>query len=981
MSRAAWIIGFASVLLSSVPAVAQISSDNSTGTIVAPNGNVFEITGGTAVGGRNLFHSFDQFDIPIGSEASFLNDPSIVNVFSRVTGGKASEIDGVLRSNGTANFFLMNPSGIVFGQNASLDVGGSFVATTANGIQFGDRGSFSALPSAPSALLEVDPSAFLFNSISDPEKIEVRSQAFAGITPSGTALALGLRVPDQRSIVLVGGDVQIQDSGIYAFDGSISLGGLAASGTIGLSSIGGQFQLQFPDTVSRANVLLTNAIADVRSNGGGTIKLYANEVNLLQASALRAGIAIGLTNGATEGGNLEVDAQGQVRLVNSEISNLLEFAGTGNTGDIQITANALTLDAGGRINTITSGEGNAGDIRLDIRDRIIIQGENATGLSSTISSGVFIGATGQGGSIQIHTNNLTLLSGGFITSETSGDGSAGNITIDQPTAKVIIGGSSSSRLLSGIRSGALPGSTGSAGNILLNVDSYTMSNGGFVTSNSTGDRDAGNITINAADDVLLSDGIGQTRTGIGSNTTGSGRGGDITITGRNITLQDGAAVSSSSSVLFTPNNGDAGDIRLSARDRVSIRSSRSKDTPLTFISASSDGQAKGGDVLITAADFELTDGAFISTATSGTGSAGNVTVTTQNQANLSGSSDESPTFINTSTSGNPGGRGGTITLATGSLSLLGGASLSTSSFGTGQAGDIDIIARDAVVIRGGAAAPGIVSSLLSNSTAQGAGGKISIQARSLFLEQGGQLSSENSGSGNAGNIFINLRDIFQAKNGRVFTTATNASGGAVTIDARVIRLLESSSIATVVLNGAGKGGDITLDADTIVAIDGSDILAFADLARGQGGNIRFRTDAFVRPVQASVARTIANRDELLSLTGNSRVDINASGSVGGTITGVSDIAFLQNNLLGLSQSAIDTNALLANSCIVRNEQNGTFFITGTGGLPTNPGDLSTYSTGTVQPARPNWKQGDAIVEPQGVYQLPNGALVLSRECF
>lgn len=1250
MGRTAWIFGLlSSILMATVPVSAQVSSDGSTGTIVAPNGNVFDITGGTTVGGRNLFHSFDRFDVPTLGAANFLNDPSIVNIFSRVTGGKVSEIDGVLRSRGSANFFLMNPSGIVFKENASLDVGGSFVATTANGIQFGDRGSFSASPSVPNPVLEIDPSAFLFNSSSTPAAIDVRSQGFAGLDPIGTSLILGLRVPDQRSIVLAGGDVRLQDGNLYAFDGGIELGGLAASGAIAISNTGERFQIQFPENAVRANVTLTNSLASVRARGTGAIKLYANDVTLRQESALRAGVLAGLNGSFTQVGNLEIDAKGQVTLDNSDFSNLLNQGGTGRAGNIQITANALTIAAGSQIIATTAGQGDAGSIGLNIRDRTTVQGINSLGRSSAIASGVFtnaigksgaitletgslsisqggsiyastfgqgdagsivinaknnlqidgelpnglpdspiggifsvvgnggignggnlqitartlevtnggllssdtfnggkagdinvtaserasfigtstigrpssaraplnsgvgesgsisvntpvlvlkdggnlltttagigkagnivvnapnsvvvegnqrgqtsliasgvlgiqtgnlgvgdsgnveiktrfltvadgasiatstggigkagnivinaqdeilvdsksradgsvssiqsavaFGARGEGGNIQISTDKLSLLNGAQISSETSGDGDAGNIAIDKPTTKVLINGSSSLGLLSGIRSVSTFGSTGKAGNILLNVDSLMMTDRGFITSGTTEVKNAGSITINAVNDVILSGGVGQTRTAIDSRTTGAGRGGDITITGRNITIQESAGLSSSSSDLLTSENGDAGNIKLDARNQISIRGSQTRNGLSTVILTQSGGQAKSGDLTMIAPNIEIADGAFTSTATTGTGAAGNVTINAANQITLFGSVAGIPSFIASSTGDDATGKGGTITLKTGSLSLLDGATLSTSSLGTGQAGDIEITTQDSVVIRGGTG-QGAVSSLLSNSTAQGAGGKISVRARSLFLEQGGQINSASSGSGVAGDIFINVSDLFQARNGRVATTAANASGGAVTINAGAIRLLDRSSVATVVLSGSGKGGDITFDADTIVAIEGSDVLAFADLERGQGGNIRFRTDAFVRPLQANIGKSIVDREALIRLVENGQVDINASGSVGGAITGISDITFLQNSLTELPQNAIDTNALLANSCITRNQQNGAFYITGTGGLPTNPGELATYSTGTVQPANAanSWKRGDEIVEPQGVYQLPNGALILSREC-
>ncbi len=199
---------------------------------------------------------------------------------------------------------------------------------------------------------------------------------------------------------------------------------------------------------------------------------------------------------------------------------------------------------------------------------------------------------------------------------------------------------------------------------------------------------------------------------------------------------------------------------------------------------------------------------------------------------------------------------------------------------------------------------------------------------------------------------------------------------------------DNSDITTTVNQGQERGGDITLTAGSIVAFDDSDILAYAP--GGTGGNITLNTPAFFGENYRPAPRNTKPN----TLDGNNRVNVNATGAVEGIIT-QPDTTFIQNSLTELPDNQIDTDSLLANICIVRRNQptRGSFTITGSGSLPQRPGDaqMSSFPTvdietlpsdGTPTNTNPNrpWQKGDPIVEPQGVYRLPNGKLVLSREC-
>jgi filamentous hemagglutinin family protein len=180
---------------------AQIVPDTTlpTNSTVTRTDNIFSINGGTNAG-NNIFHSFERFDVPTRTEAFFNNASNIENIFTRVTGGSVSNIDGVLRGNANANLFLINPNGIIFGANASLNIGGSFVGTTADAIGFGSGNIFSASSTnQQQPLLTINPSALVFNQI-NKQPIINRS------TNSGT----GLRVPANRSLLLVGSGISLE---------------------------------------------------------------------------------------------------------------------------------------------------------------------------------------------------------------------------------------------------------------------------------------------------------------------------------------------------------------------------------------------------------------------------------------------------------------------------------------------------------------------------------------------------------------------------------------------------------------------------------------------------------------------------------------------------------------------------------------------------------------------------------------------------
>ena len=231
---------------------AQVTPDGTTSTTVNQDGNNFIIEQGDRIN-DNLFHSFDEFSVPTLGSAAFNNAGDIANIFSRVTGSNISSIDGLISANGAANLFLINPNGIIFGENASLNLGGSFFASTADSLLFEGDAEFSAVNPQAAPLLEVSiPIGLNFRDNPAPINIEQQppgSADFPDLNPDVTFddNLFGLRVPDGKTFALAGGDITADGGGIVAVSGRIELGAVGESGTVGINFENDNISFNFSD--------------------------------------------------------------------------------------------------------------------------------------------------------------------------------------------------------------------------------------------------------------------------------------------------------------------------------------------------------------------------------------------------------------------------------------------------------------------------------------------------------------------------------------------------------------------------------------------------------------------------------------------------------------------------------------------------------------------------------------------------------------
>lgn len=811
--------------------------------------------------GNNLFHSFEKFNVDSGAKVLF-EDSGVTNILGRVTGNEASAILGTLGVTGEANLFLINPNGIIFGNNSSLDVSGSFVATTADAVRFGEQGFFDTSPNEI-PLLTINPSALLFYR-GDRGNIVNESVV-------SEDNLLDLQVPEGKSLLLIGGDVRLDGGELNASGGRVELGGLTEAGEIQLnfSDINeGNISLIYPEQIKKANVSLTAASIDVVSSIGGDIAINADNI-FISESVLLTGISIDSTSVNNQAGNITFNATKRTEIINdSRIANIANNVfSSDNNRDIDIKSGSLLISNKSVLQTSVFGTGNAGNININVPNGRVEISNNLELEEAVIATGVQKDVRGDSGNITINAKEILLTENSDIDASNLGQGDAGDINIFVEESIVM----SFSNILNVINLGAI----GNSGDINLEAKTLSLDGGSQITNAINGRRgEGGNIFIDISDSIYIT---GFRKNGFSSGITSTtqkeavGNGGDITIKTDYLKISNGGLVSSQTST-----------------------------------------EGNGGNIYIDAKTFEAVDSGQVVASADSSGNAGDITIKVLDNISLSGSD---PNFA-------------------------------------------ERIARFEENV--GNEAPGNSGFFASSpSEASGSGGNITITTGELTLEDG--LISTQAFSSDAGDIVID------AKNN--------------------IELRENSAISSLVSSGAGEGGDIELKAQAILAYDDSDI--FSSAIGGEGGNIILDTPAFFGE------RFIgANSDSNLNpdkLDDNNRVDIDATGTVNGVVT-LPNISFIQQDLEQLPVDTINTENLLATSCIERDESGSSFIVTGRGGLPTRPQDAvnSSFSTGTIQTlssdsaVNPNDNKqrqvNNQIVEPTGVYRLPNGQLIISHEC-
>jgi filamentous hemagglutinin family protein len=494
---------------------AQIAPDNSlpNNSSVIQKGLIQEINGGTTRG-DNLFHSFAQFSVSPGQTAYFNNVDSIKNIIGRVTGSDISGISGILKANGNANLFLLNQNGIIFGQGAGLNIGGSFLVTTANSLSFTDGNIFFSDPSKDRNFnLDKNPYQLTFNgsTISNITAVGSGHRLIApGVIPNtngvfGAGLSQnGLRVKPGKTIAFFGGNINFDGGVLTAPSGVIEISALN-SGNVILNPSGAGWDFIFSDA-NYGNISFTNrSLTDTSGIGKSFTQIRARSIILKDGSLI-----LSQNQGIQNGGSINIFASEKIFISGTDpVARIpggigAESIGINKSSSIDISVPILEIFDGGIISTRSYSSGNAGDISITTPNYTLISGTSPRDarVSSSINSFSTRRSSGKAGNVNILTKDFFALDGGSVGSITSGSGKGGDITINASNSINLIGVEFKTLLPSSIGSSTF--GIGSAGNVKVNTSKLMIHDGGRLDSSTVAFGSAGSITVNASDFVEVS---------------------------------------------------------------------------------------------------------------------------------------------------------------------------------------------------------------------------------------------------------------------------------------------------------------------------------------------------------------------------------------------------------------------------------------------------------------------------------------------
>jgi large exoprotein involved in heme utilization and adhesion len=619
----------------------------------------------------------------------------------------------------------------------------------------------------------------------------------------------GLQVPSEQTLALVGGDVRLEGGILTAPSGRIELGSAAGNSLIGIRSESEGFALNYNNVQNFQDIRLSS-LAAINTSGerGGEIQIQGRQVNLTGDSAITSS-----TLGSGIGGDIFIVASDSITIEQqSGLFAEVRPNATGQGGTITIETGRLTLTNGAQISTTTLSLGRAGNIDIKATESIELIGETPlrTGPSGLFAR-VEVGATGDGGNINLETNRLTIRDGAQISTDTFGFGNAGDLFVNASGVEVV-GSTADGRFASGLYAQVGEKGTGNGGNLTINTNQLIVSEGAQIGTTARNTGLAGILTINANNSVILS--------------------GTAPVSEPQEDQRSGIFVSAE------PPFDSKGNLILDEAGNPSITT------------------ADAGELIINTPELIVENGARISADNFGTGGGSNVNLNVNRLIIRDGGQIGAGSLVEENAINNERGSGGTLTVnasesveitGTGNIgSTVENSRLFTLAEGTGNAGNISLFTPNLTVANSG--------EVNVSATGTGEAGNLTVEANSIRLNNG-SLRAETR-LGNQGNITINSPDI-QLRRGSQITTNSleTGTGGNITINSNQLVAIENSDISANAQ--AGLGGQVIINADAVFGTQfrtqqtsASDITATSELGAEFSGTVELNNE--IDPAQGLV---------------------------------------------------------------------------------------------------------------------------------
>jgi large exoprotein involved in heme utilization and adhesion len=587
-----------------------------------------------------------------------------------------------------------------------------------------------------------------------------------------------------------------------------------------------------------------------------------------------------------------------------------------NGRDITVDAAQLKILDQALISTATTGTGVGGNVTVRATDSVEIKGigfdnfkqtvldvgTTGTPSSSSLQSGIAVLTEGAGsaGNIAVDTKQLRLGEGARLLNPSFSTGNGGNIAIKASESVEVSA--------SGVITSA--GNRGNGGTLTIDTGKLTVRNGAVVATVTLGAGNGGNLTVRASDQVILTENRldSSLATAIATNSfRATGNPGNIEINTRSVLIEEGTAITSSSGVIATDglilSAGPGGNITINAADSVTITGSSAnlnlrqiRDTRST-VAAGTVGGGRGGDVTINTGRLIVQGIAGIAASTLGAAQAGNITINASESVELVGIKEVLSTAGIATASGErllqdsfqlppPTGAAGSISIATPRLTLRDGATITVGSLGSGNAGNINVVANSIRLDTKGS---------IDGRTESGAGANINLEAGDIQLRRGSRITTD-AGSSDGGNINIKSEILvtLPPENSDITANARSAQGGRVNVNV-------------------------------------PNVFGFTAVSREQIRGTLGLTDAQFGTLEGSPTSLVPTSD--IAAISQSR-----GPALQGTVTFSPSGVNPAQGLVELPQNVVNVAALIAaNPCIKRAENE--FTVTGRGGLPPSPNDV------------------------------------------